>query len=132
MPCRSAEDAIVSLRVNLTECATGEGIDFRNNIGGNFMAIIAIFTGKGFTKDMYDRLRQEVGWETDPIDGWLMHAVCFDKSGDIRMTNIWESSEKMSEGFVSRLMPVMQKIGIPPPLAEVYPAYNVNVFSTTI
>ena len=96
------------------------------------MAIIASFTGKGFTKDMYDRLRQEVGWETDPIDGWLMHAVCFDKSGDIRMTNIWESSEKMSEGFVSRLMPVMQKIGIPPPLAEVYPAYNVNVFSTTI
>ncbi len=26
-----------------------------------------------------------------------MHAVCFDESGDIRMTNIWESTEKMDE-----------------------------------
>ena len=96
------------------------------------MAIMAIFTGKGFTKDMYERLRQEVGWETEPIDGWMMHAVCFDESGDIRMTNVWESTEKMEEGFVSRLMPVMKKIGIPAPRAEVYPAYNVNVFTTTV
>ncbi len=96
------------------------------------MAIIAIFTGKGFTKDMYERLRQEVGWETEPIDGWIMHVVCFDESGDIRMTNIWESTEKMKEGFVSRLMPVMQKIGIPEPGVEVYPAHNVNVFTATV
>ena len=96
------------------------------------MAIMAMFTGKGFTKDMYERLRQEVAWESEPIDGWMMHAVCFDDSGDIRKTNVWESTEKMEEGFVSRLMPVMQKIGIPEPRAEVYPAYNVNVFTATV
>ena len=95
------------------------------------MKIIAIFTGKGFTKDMYERLRQKVGWETESIDDWIMHAVGFDDSGDIHMTNVWESTEKMKEGFVSRLMPVMQKIGIPEPQVEVYPAYNVNVFTTT-
>ncbi|MCH7736979.1 MAG: hypothetical protein IH872_06205 [Chloroflexi bacterium] len=94
------------------------------------MAIIAIFTGKGFTKDMYETLRQEVGWETDQIDGWIFHAAGFDESGDIHMTNIWESTEKMKEGFVSRLMPVMQRIGIPAPQVEIYPAYNVNVFTT--
>ena len=92
------------------------------------MAIIAIFTGKGFTKDMYERLRQEVGWETEQIDGWIMHAVRFDESGELHMINIWESTEKMREGFVSRLMPVMQKIGIPEPRAEVHLAHNVNVF----
>ena len=92
---------------------------------------MAIFTGKGFTKEMYERLRQEVGWETEPIDGRLMHAVCFDDSGDIRMTNIWESTENMEDGFVSRLMPVMRKIGIPPPQAEIYSAHNLNVFATT-
>ncbi len=96
------------------------------------MAIIAVFTGRGFTKDMYERLRQEVGWETAPIDGWMMHAVRFDESGELHMINIWESTEKMKEGFVSRLMLVMQKIGIPAPQAEVYPAYNVNVFTTTV
>ena len=92
------------------------------------MAIIAIFTGRGFTKDMYEKLRQEVGWETKPIDGWMMHAVRFDDAGELHMINIWESAEKMREGFVSRLLPVMQKIGIPAPRAEVYPVYNVNVF----
>ena len=96
------------------------------------MAIIAVFTGKGFTIDMYERLRQEVGWETEPIDCWLMHAVGFDESGELHMINIWESTEKMKEGFASRLMPVMQKIGIPAPRADIYPAYNLNVFNTTI
>jgi len=95
------------------------------------MAIIAILTGKGFTKEMYEELRQEVGWESDPIDGWIMHAVRFDESDQLHMINIWESTQKMKAGFMSRLRPIMQKIGIPEPQAEVYPAYNVNVFKTT-
>ncbi|MCZ6615408.1 MAG: hypothetical protein O6920_06485 [Chloroflexi bacterium] len=81
---------------------------------------------------MYDTLRQEVKWEAEPIDGWIMHAVRFDEFGDIHMINIWESTEKIQEGFVSRLMPVMKKIGIPEPRVEVYPAYNVNVFTTAV
>ena len=80
---------------------------------------------------MYGRLRQEVGWETEAIDGWMMHVVGFDESGELHMINICESREKMREGFVNRLIPVMQKIGIPEPRAEIYPAHNVNVFKTT-
>lgn len=94
------------------------------------MAIIAIFTGEGFTKSMYEKLRQEVGWETEPIDGWIVHVVRFDESGELHMINVWESTEKMREGFISRLLPVMQKIGIPEPRAEIYPTHNVNVFKT--
>ena len=37
----------------------------------------------------------------------------------------------MEEGIVSRLMPVMRKIGIPPPLAEIFTAHNLNVFTAT-
>ena len=81
---------------------------------------------------MYERLQHEVGWKTKPIDGWIVHAVSFDDSGDLHMVNIWESLEKMHEAFVSRPVPVMQKIGIPAPRAEIYPAHNVNVFSTTV
>jgi len=95
------------------------------------MPIIAIITGKGFTKEMYDQLRQEVNWETEPIDGWIMHAVRFDEFGEIHMINIWESIEKNEEGFAKRLMPVMQKLGIPKPQIEVFPAYNLNVFKAT-
>lgn len=81
---------------------------------------------------MYDRLRKEVDWEGRKIDGWIMHAVRFDESGQLHMINIWESTDKMNKAFVSRLFPIMRKIGIPEPLAEVYPAYNINVFKTTV
>jgi len=94
------------------------------------MTIMAIFSGKGFTKDLYEKLRQEVGWETNPIDGWIMHVVGFDEFGDIHMINVWESEEKMSEGFSSRLGPVMRKLGIPKPQVEIYSTHNINVFKT--
>ncbi len=96
------------------------------------MKIISIITGKGFTKRMYEMLRQEVGWETEHVDGWIVHIVRFDESGEIHMVNIWESQEKLEQGFASRLMHVMRKIGIPEPRVEVYPAYNVEVFTTTV
>ena len=92
------------------------------------MKTMSIMTGRGFTKDMYEALRKEVGWETEPVDGWLMHVVGFDESGEIHMMNVWESQEKNRDGFVSRLMPVMRKLGIPEPHIEVYPLHNANVF----
>ena len=92
------------------------------------MAIIAIFTGKGFTQEMYDKLRKEVNWENEKIDGWISHTVGFDESGELHMVNVWESIEKMKEAFTNRLMPIMKKIGIPAPQADVYPAYKVDVF----
>ena len=79
---------------------------------------------------MYDRLRKEVNWEAERIDGWMVHAVGFDESGDLHMVNIWESREKMSEAFAVRLGRVMRESGIPAPQAEIVLAYNVNVLET--
>ncbi len=92
--------------------------------------IIATLTGDGFTQDMYQRLRQGVAWETEPVDGWIVHAVYWDDSGGIHMTNIWESPEHNRTGFATRLGPVMRRIGIPPPQGEVHRTFNVNVFRT--
>ena len=93
--------------------------------------IITTITGEGFTQEMYQRLRQGVDWETEPVDGWIVHAVRWDESGAIHMTNIWESIEHMQSGFATRLGPVMRRIGIPPPHVEVHSTFNVNVFTTT-
>ena len=76
------------------------------------MSIISIIKGNGFSKEMYDKLRKEVAWETDPIDGWIIHTVYFDESGEIHMQNIWESTEKLERGFETRLMPIMKRIGM--------------------
>jgi hypothetical protein len=90
--------------------------------------IIATISGKGFTQEMYQMLRQRVAWEIEPVDGWIVHTARWDDSGAIHMTNIWESFEHMQNGFATRLGPIMRSIGIPPPHVEVHPTFNVNVF----
>ena len=92
------------------------------------MAIIATLVGQGFTQDMYERLRQGVNWESDPVDGWLAHAVYWDQSGGIHITNMWVSIEHMQNAFATRLGPVMRDIGIPPPRGEVHETFNLSVF----
>ena len=92
------------------------------------MEIITTITGQGFTQDMYERLRQGVEWDTEPVDGWLAHAVYFDESGGIHMTNMWVSIEHMQNGFATRLGPVMKRIGIPPPRVEIHETFNMSVF----
>jgi len=92
------------------------------------MAVLAIFTGRGITKDMYEALRKEVKWESRHPDGGILHSCAFDDNGDLHVADLWESPEAMN-GFVNmRLIPAMQKLGVPPPSVEVYPAHNTNVY----
>jgi hypothetical protein len=46
------------------------------------MTILAIHTGDGLTKDMYENVRKEVNWEANPPPGLIFHAASFDKSGN--------------------------------------------------
>jgi len=56
----------------------------------NAVEKMAVITGKRFAKDMCERLRHEVGWETERIDRWIVPAVRFDDSGDIHIVNTWK------------------------------------------
>jgi len=92
------------------------------------MAILAIFTGVGITKQMYESLRTEVKWETELAPGGLHHACAFDEAGDLHVADVWESAEALNEFVNTRLAPGMEKLGIPPPSVSVFPAHNVNVY----
>ncbi|MGH8728606.1 MAG: hypothetical protein ACREV9_10700 [Burkholderiales bacterium] len=92
------------------------------------MAVLAIFTGTGITKQMYEALRPEVRWETNRPAGMLFHASAFDESGDIHVADVWESVETMNEFVSNRLIPAMKKLGVPPPSVSVFPAHNINVY----
>jgi hypothetical protein len=39
------------------------------------MAVLGIFTGQGFTKELYEELRKEVDWENNPPAGIILHAA---------------------------------------------------------
>jgi hypothetical protein len=93
------------------------------------MAILAIVSGKGLTKQMYEDLRKDVRWEQDIPQGVILHAASFDDSGNIHVADIWESKERMNDFFNTRLIPVMQKKNMPAPQVEMYSVYNINASS---
>ena len=95
------------------------------------MEIITTIVGQGFSEDMYEKLRQGVNWDDEPVDGWIAHVVYFDEAGGIHMTNIWESAQHMQVAFANRFGPVMRRIGIPPPYVEVNEIFNLSVFQAT-
>ncbi len=92
------------------------------------MAILAIFTGVGFTKDMYDALIKEVGWKESKPKGGVIHVASFDDAGDIHVADVWESAEDLNNFVSAHLMPAMQKLGVPAPKVDVYQVYNIDAY----
>ncbi len=90
------------------------------------MAILLIVTTDGFTKDMYETLRREVNWESNPPPGVIFHTGSFDNSGDICVTEIWESEDQWNNFLNTRLKPVMQKGNAPPPKTQIFQIHNIN------
>jgi hypothetical protein len=92
------------------------------------MAILGIFTGDGFTKQMYEELRKEVDWERNHPKGVIVHTASLDDSGSIRVVDIWESEQDLNNYINSRIKPVMERINAPMPKGEIIPIHNVNAF----
>ena len=93
------------------------------------MPVLAIFTGTGITRQMYDSVRKEIRWESQHPAGAILHVASFDESGNLHVADVWESAELMDAFVKSRLVPAMQKLGVPPPNAVVFPTFNINAFS---
>jgi hypothetical protein len=90
------------------------------------MAILAIFTGEGFTKQMYEDLKREVDWENNPPVGVILHVAALDKSGNIQVADIWESEQDFTNFINSRLKAGFDKINATMPKGEYYQVHNIN------
>ena len=77
------------------------------------MSIVVRFHPTGMTRQQYDeadrRLRGAGVWPPDGMD----YHVCFGQDGDLRVSEIWDSQEKL-EAFGERLMPILSEVGIQP------------------
>jgi hypothetical protein len=93
------------------------------------MAIHLLIRGEGITKDLYENARKEVNWEGNPPPGLIFHAASFDNSGNIRVTDIWESEDQWNNFLNTRLTPFFQKAKVPPLRTEIFPIHDVNAFS---
>lgn len=92
------------------------------------MAVLAIFTGTGITKRMYEELRKDVRWEQDRPQGGIFHVASTDSAGNLHVADLWESQERLNDFVIKRLMPAMQKRNIPAPKAEIFQVHNVNTY----
>ena len=92
------------------------------------MAILAMFSGNGFTKQVYEELRKEVDWEHKHPNGAIFHAAGLDDSGNIRVADVWESEQDLNNFINSRIKPVMERIKAPMPKGEIVSIHNVNAF----
>ena len=72
------------------------------------MAILIRFTPSGMTSEQYNavgkKLQEGGRW---PPEGLLAH-VCFGSSGNLRVSEVWESREQQ-EQFAGALMPVLEE-----------------------
>ena len=89
------------------------------------MSIVVRFHPTGMTRQQYDeadqKLRAAGAWPPDGMD----YHVCFGQDGDLRVSEIWDSTEKL-EVFGERLMPILSEVGIQPGEPEVYEVQNVE------
>jgi hypothetical protein len=72
------------------------------------MAMLIRFTPAGMTAEQYSsvgkKLQDAGAW---PPPGLLAH-VCFGESGNLRVSEVWESREQQ-EQFAQKLMPVLEE-----------------------
>lgn len=92
------------------------------------MAILAIFTGDGFTKKMYDDLIRVVGWKASHPIGGIVHIASFDEKGNAHVADVWESQEALDNFASSLLMPAMKKAKVPIPDMKVYQVHNIDAY----
>jgi hypothetical protein len=74
------------------------------------MALLAIFTGQRYTKDMYETIRKESGFEHKPPPGLMFHVVSFEKSGNtMHAAELWGSEEQLNDMINTGLMQACKK-----------------------
>ncbi|HYZ58592.1 MAG TPA: hypothetical protein VE544_02965 [Nitrososphaeraceae archaeon] len=75
---------------------------------------------------MYENIRKEVNWESNPPPGVIFHAAYFDKSGNFSVTEVWESEDQWNNFLNTRLKPSFQKGNAPPPNTQIFQIHKID------
>jgi quinol monooxygenase YgiN len=88
------------------------------------VSILVRFAPASATVEQYDEVvsRLEESGDDQP-DGRELH-VCFVADGKVRVSEVWDSSEKF-EAHGEKLMPVLADVGVEPGEPEQFEVHNV-------
>jgi hypothetical protein len=87
------------------------------------MSVMAIYRSAGVDKAKYDAVIKELDSKRAPEPGNLLHLAGFTGPDSIVVIDVWESPEQLAK-FGERLVPVLQKHGIPDQAAEIVEVYG--------
>jgi hypothetical protein len=86
------------------------------------MAVLVKYILSGVTPEIYDNIRERVGWEREIPPGAMFHAVGF--NGDtLHEVDVWTTETEMRDYFERRVAPVAATLGVALPEPEVYPVH---------
>ena len=89
------------------------------------MAVMMIMEWAGVTQEQYDAVCDIVNFMGQPPKGGLVHVASLSDKG-LHVTDVWETAEDFQAFAEQRLMPGVQKAGIPgEPKVNILPAHNV-------
>lgn len=85
--------------------------------------IVMLMQWTGVTKELYEKVREQVNWEGEIPKGAVLHIAAFDEKG-IRVTDIWKSEGDLNNFIQNRLTPVTKELIDTEPNVELHPLYN--------
>ena len=77
------------------------------------MAFMAKLNEPHVTRDIYEQVRAEIGWDHDPPAGCLLHIAAFDEAG-AHTVDIWDNEEDLKDYLEDRFLPALRKLGVGP------------------
>ena len=89
------------------------------------MAVVADFVLPGLSSEDYDKVREAVGWLTEPPTGGIAHVTWWE-GGDCHNIDVWDDEAAMGTFIETRLAPAMGALGIQvEPRVIFHPAHEV-------
>ncbi|MCE8425778.1 MAG: hypothetical protein J5U17_08385 [Candidatus Methanoperedens sp.] len=88
--------------------------------------VVMLMQWTGVTKELYEKVREEVNWEGEVPEGAVLHIATFDDKG-IRVTDVWKSEADLNNFVQNRLMPVTKELIDTEPDIEVHPLHNLFI-----
>jgi hypothetical protein len=90
------------------------------------MPVMCIIRASKVTPETYDEVRRRVGWEADPPEGAISHAISFDQKGATEV-NLWQSRELFDAYVETRLQKVLDDLGVVFDEVTILDTYNAAV-----
>ena len=76
------------------------------------MPIMVTFLAPGATREQYETVRRDIGWDNAPPVGALLHMAYFDDEG-VHSVDLWDSPAALDAYLVNRFNPAAQRAGLP-------------------